>query len=94
MSFGGNEYPSLITKQFMFKKVVHVMLTQMGAKRGFRKHGMKAVNAIFKELKQLNNDAMPGKLVITPTNPDKLSVDENKRALEAVELIKEKETEE
>ena len=72
------------------RKAMHILLTQMSAKKGFKKHGMKAIDAIFHQFKQFNDGVMPGKPVIAAVNPDDLSRETKNRALEAVNLIKEK----
>ena len=43
------------------KASVNVMLTQMQATRGFKLFGKRAVAAMIKELKQLEEGPMPGK---------------------------------
>lgn len=52
--------------------------------------GEQAIAAMFKELKQLDTGAMPGKPVIAPIHPSKLSEASKKKAMNAVNLIKEK----
>ena len=97
MSFGGKEYAS-ISKQFLtinkrrelLRKAVGIVLTQMSAEKGFKRFGERAVSAMIKELKQLDDGPMPGKRAVAPVNPDTLSKDEKSKALEAVNLIKEK----
>ena len=63
---------------------------QMSAKKGFKVFGDRAVEAIIKEFKQLNDGAFPGKPVVEPIAHESLTNDEIKRAMEAVSLIKEK----
>ena len=46
--------------------------------------------AIIKEFKQLNEGAVPGKPVVVPTDAASLTPLEKKKALPAVNLIKEK----
>ena len=55
-----------------------------------KKHGEKAIAALFKELKQLNQGAMEEKPVVQGIDPSTLSEQEKREALEAVDLIKEK----
>ena len=62
----------------------------MSAKKGFKKHGMKAIDAIFREFKKINGGVMPRKPGIAAVNPDDISQEVKNRALEAVNLIKEK----
>ena len=76
--------------QGSFHRVVNHVFTQMSATQGIKKHGEKAIAAIFKELKQLNEGAMPGKPVITPIPFESLTEQDRSQALEAVNLIKEK----
>ena len=49
------------------------MFIQMSAKEGIKQLGEKAIAAMVKELKQLNNGAMKGKPVVVPINPSKLT---------------------
>ena len=49
------------------------MFTQMSAKESITQFDEKAIAAMVKELKQLNNGAMKGKPVIVPINPSKLT---------------------
>ncbi len=70
--------------------IVHHVFTQMSATQGIKKHGERAIAAIFKELKQLNDGAMPGKPAIAPIPFEDLAATNKKQALEAVNLIKEK----
>jgi hypothetical protein len=62
----------------------------MSAKEGIKRFGEKAIAALFKEYKQLDEGAMKGKPVLAPINPDTLSYEQRKQALYAVNLIKEK----
>ena len=90
VGFGGKEYVSCQRKQMLMKKVTNVVLTQMSAHQGFKKHGERAIAASFKELAQLDKGAVDGKPVVAPINPDTLTNDDKKKALEAVNLIAEK----
>ena len=67
-----------------------VVFTQMSANAGFKKYGEPAVAAMIKEFTQLSEGAVPGKPVVRPIDPTSLSFSEKKRALPAVNLIKEK----
>ena len=67
-----------------------VIFTQMSANVGFKKYGQPAVAAIIKEFTQLNEGAVPGKPVVRPIDSTTLSPIEKKKALPAVNLIKEK----
>ena len=51
---------------------------------------MKAIDAIFREFKKINDGVMPEKPVIAAVNLDDISQEAKHRALEAVNLIKEK----
>ena len=64
------------------------MSTQMSANRGIKLFGEKAVAAIFKELKQLNNGVLPGNPVIVPIDIESLTEEDKRKSLEAVNLIK------
>ena len=66
------------------------MFTQMQASLGFKVFEKKAIAAMVKELKQLEFGPMPGKKVIMAVNPDTLSIDDKKHALNAVNFVKEK----
>lgn len=68
----------------------NVIFNQMTAKRGMKLFGERAVAAMFKEYKQLNEGAVPGKPVLGPIDPDTLTPADRQQALEAVNLIKEK----
>ena len=62
----------------------------MNARKGIKMFGEKAVAAILKEFKQLNEGAFPGKPVVEPIEYKSLSPQEIRMAMEAVNLIKEK----
>ena len=64
----------------------------MTARVGIKKHGEVAIATMFKELKQLNKGAVAelNHPVIKPINPKTITEEERKRALNAVNLIKEK----
>ena len=97
-SLYGKEYTSTISKQFaqhhmpMIRKMVGTIMTQMSAKKGFKKFGQKAIASMFKELKQLHDGAMEGKPVVQPVDIKNTTEQERKEALEAVALIKQKRT--
>ena len=71
-------------------RAVNVLLTQMSAKEGIRKHGDKAIAVFVKEFKQLDKGPMAGKKVICPIEYDTLTTKDKREALEAINLIKEK----
>ena len=61
----------------------NLVFTQMTADRGIKEVGEKAIAAIFKEYKQIDDLN-----VIGPLTPENLSNDQKRRALRAVNLIK------
>ena len=62
----------------------------MQATRGFNLFGDRAVAAMIKELKQLEEGPMTGKKLLTAINPETLSAEEKAKLLNAVNLIKQK----
>ena len=66
------------------------MFNQMPAKKGIKLFKERDIAAIYKEFKQLDEGAVPNKPVVLPQDPSKLTREEKSRALEAVNLIKEK----
>ena len=100
MSFKGRGYATkqsrcLLTKRVnnysdLRNKVIGVIFTQMSANQGIKKHGQKAVAAVFKELQQLDTGVLPGNPVVAPQDLSKLTAKDLEEALEAVNLIKEK----
>ena len=72
------------------KASVNVMFTQMQATRGFKLFGERALAAMIKELKQLEEVPIPGKKVVTAINPDTLSAKDKAKSLNAVNIIKQK----
>ena len=68
----------------------NIMFTQMTAKAGIKKFGETAVVAILKEFKQLDEGAKPGNPVVIPTDANTLSIEEKRKALRAINIIKEK----
>ena len=67
-----------------------LMFTQMNAKKRNNIFGERAIAAMFKEYKQLDDVPMRGKPVAAPFNPDGLTPFDRKKTLENVNLIKEK----
>ena len=61
---------------------------QMSAKRGIKMFGEKAVAAMIKEFTQLSEGVMPGKPVVEPIDPNTLTNEDFRQAMEAVNLIK------
>ena len=86
------EKKKVVGSQTYMKKVVKVMFTtaQMSASKGIELFGERAVAEMVKELKQLSDGAIPGKKVVVPIDPENLTHDEKRQALEAVHCIKEK----
>ena len=79
-----------ISTDSYMKLACDVIFTQMTAKKGFKQYGAKAVAAMVKEFTQLNEGAVPGKPVVVPTDSNSLTATEKRKALRAVNLIKEK----
>jgi len=98
MKFGSKEYASIKSKQFLsinnrkglLRKAIGIILAQMSAEKGIKTFGHRAVAAMIKELKQLDDGPMPGKRAVCPIDPDSLTKDQKSMALEAVNLIQEK----
>ena len=84
------EGTQLFQVQDSYEKAVHVMFTQMSAQKGIKLFGQKAIAAMMKELKQLNNGVIPGNPVIQPIPFEKLTQKDKKEALEAVNIIAQK----
>eukprot|EP00957_Ditylum_brightwellii_P016081 1211339-Ditylum_brightwellii.AAC.1 len=72
------------------KKAVGACFNQMPASNGIKLFGKRALAVMVKELKQLNDGAMEGKPVVVLINVDVLSDDDKQKALDAMNLIKEK----
>ena len=66
------------------------MAQQMSAKRGFKKFGERAIEAIMTEFAQLDRGAFPGKPVVEPADAKSLTHEDKRKALEAVNIIAEK----
>ena len=73
-----------------YDRAVHVMFTQMSAHKGIKLFGERAIAAMMKELKQLNNGVIPGNPVIQPIPFEELTLRNKKEALEAVNIIAQK----
>ena len=71
-----------------YKKALGVLFTQMLANRGIKLFGERAVAAIFEELKQLNDEVLPGNPVIVPIDIESLTEEDKRLSLEVVNLIK------
>ena len=66
------------------------MFTQISAKSGIKKFGEKAMAAMVKDYIYIDKGPIEGKPVVTPIDPDTLYYKEKRKALELVNLIKEK----
>ena len=73
------------------KTAVDTMFEQMPASKGIQIFKERAVAAMVKELTQLDKGAVDGKPVVVTINPDCFTEDKKRRALAAVNLIKQKE---
>ena len=72
------------------KLACNVIFTQIAAKRGFKQHDAKAIAAMINEFAQLNEGAVSGKPAVVPTDSNSLTITEKRKALRAVNIIKEK----
>lgn len=64
MNFSGKEYESKTKHHLFMRKAKYIKLTQMLAYKGFKVDKERALVAMFKGLKQLNDGPMEGKRVI------------------------------
>ena len=62
----------------------------MSVNQGIKQFGEETIAALLKEFKQLDEGEVPGKPVIWPIDPKILTAEEKRKALSAVNLIKEK----
>ena len=69
----------------VYERLVEVCFTQMSAKAGIKKHGDKAIMALFSEFAQLHD-----KKVMKAIRASDLTRDQRKHALHAINVIKEK----
>ena len=67
----------------LFSRTVGICFNQMSAKQGIKLPIEKAIVAIFKEYKQLDDLIVLGRI-----DPDSLTPEQKKKALRAVNLIK------
>jgi hypothetical protein len=67
----------------LYSTAVRLCFNQMTASKGIKLYGAKAVAAMFKEYKQLDDFKVLGRL-----NPESLQHDQKRKALRAVNLIK------
>jgi hypothetical protein len=94
-SFGGKYHVNMLNigqdafakfervKTNLYSTAVGTCFNQMPASKGIKLYGAKAVAAMFKEYKQLDDLEVLGRL-----NPDSLTHDQKRHALRAVNLIK------
>ena len=92
--FGQMRKKTQFVQKGLMHRAMHVLLTQMTARKGIALFGERAVAALIKEFKQLVDGAMEGKPVIDPINPSEITPEMKRKALRAVNLIKEKRTKE
>ena len=78
------------SKDLVNKAMGIILAQQMSTEKGIKKFGERAVAALIKEFSQLNNGAVPGKPVIEPIDASTLTAEEKAMALEAVNVIDEK----
>jgi hypothetical protein len=67
------------------RHIAGAIFTQMTVKRGIRKHGQVAVDALFKEFSPLHDLG-----VFLAQKADKLTLAEKRAALRAISMVKEK----
>ena len=72
-------------KYGFYTTAVGICFNQMTATKGIKLHGEKAIAAMFKEYNQLQDMKVLGRI-----NPDALSQEQKRKALRAINLIKEK----
>ena len=63
---------------------------QMSHKAGMKRFGDRALAAMISKYEQLDEGVMPGKTVFGCIDPKNITMEERKRAIEAVNLIKRK----
>lgn len=78
----------------LMHKAMHTLITRMHANKGIKMFGERAVASLVKEFKQVVHGTMEGKPVIALIDPSKITEDMKQRALQAINLIKEKRTKE
>ena len=83
----------IVNQSQVYENLKHVAFTQMQAKVGIKNHGDIAIAAMFKELKQLDQGVVPElkNRVVCPIDPSTLTEYDKRKALYAVNVIKEKE---
>ena len=86
--YRGNTSFMNVEANYLFVQVTEH--AQMSAKAGIKKFGDRAVAVMLSKYRQLNAGPMPGKLVFSCIDPNDITTEERRRALEAVNLIKKK----
>ena len=89
MKAGSKQVENDSTQSYI-SRAIGILLTQMSATEGIKKHGEKTIAVLIKEFKQLDTGPMKGKHVVEPITYISLSSKDKKEALEAINLIKEK----
>ena len=80
-----------IDRSQIYKNLVRTVFTQVSTKEGIKRWGEDAIAVIMKELKQLQDGAMPGRPVIEPVDYlDLTEEDKKKNTLEAEAVVKQK----
>ena len=67
-----------------------MVFTQISEKKGIEKYGERAIAALVKEFKQLNDSAIKGKPVVAHIHPSQILSSEKKKSLNIVTSINEK----
>ena len=75
-----------------YDRAVCLMFTKMSAHKGIKLFGERAVAAMMKELKQLNDGIIPGNPVIQQIPFDELSQKDKEQTLKAVNIIAQKQS--
>ena len=83
---------SVVSQQVIKKKPLVGEFDQMSARAGIKSFGAAAIAAMIKEFLQLDKGAFPGKPVVEPVNHNSILTQEQKEVLEAVNLIKKKQS--
>ena len=89
----GKNNQTLYQVETGLRMATKVMFTQMQAATSFKLFGEKAVAEMFKELKQLEHGPIPGKSVLHALDPDMMTSEDKKKALNTINLIKENQDE-
>jgi len=96
LAMNSSKHPFIRGDKSFMSVAANVLFTQvsehaqMSAKAGMKRFGDRALAAMISEYKQLNTGAVPGKPVFGCIDPKDITMEEKKRALETVNLIKKK----